>query len=368
MPGLLRLSGRRPGTAIVLSILLVLAIVALSLARNSAATTATATGGGPEMVVNIPGGECDDPARPTTCTVGVGEQFTLSVEVVTAPAQGYILVQSLIDYGGNLLYTPTTAAVDEFVWPDCSASVALRLEFPGLVHHTCVTGLFSPPTSNHVGNVVDLSFDCSVNESSTEIKLRPYLDNVAGLLGALFKDVADAEIVPKVSNLTVTCSDASAPTATSTASPTPTASVTPTPSATTSAGSPTETAVGTATPTPTATRQATATVTATATPTPTPTSTLTPTPCPADSVLVGGSCVTVTPTYTPTPDTLVGDTSCDGVVNPLDAALILQFAAGMIPALPCPGGGDSNGDGVVNPLDAALVLRFSAGLIGNLSP
>ena len=68
------------------------------------------------------------------------------------------------------------------------------------------------------------------------------------------------------------------------------------------------------------------------------------------------------------PSILVGDASCDGVVNPLDAALILQLAAGLIDVLPCPGGGDTNGDGITDPLDAALVLQFSAGLINRLPP
>ena len=84
----------------------------------------------------------------------------------------------------------------------------------------------------------------------------------------------------------------------------------------------------------------------------------------------GSSAFTPVPTVPPPaslPDE-TGDTNCDGVVNPLDAALILQLSAGMIPALPCPGGGDNNGDGITNPLDAALILQFSAGLLGSLPP
>ncbi len=65
---------------------------------------------------------------------------------------------------------------------------------------------------------------------------------------------------------------------------------------------------------------------------------------------------------------LIGDASCDGVVNPLDAALILQLSAGLINTLPCPDAGDTSGDGTTNPLDAALILQFSAGLIGSLPP
>ena len=69
-----------------------------------------------------------------------------------------------------------------------------------------------------------------------------------------------------------------------------------------------------------------------------------------------------------TPQDVVGDATCDGFVDPLDAALILQFSAGLIASLPCPAGGDVNGDGVTNPLDATLILQFTAGLLASLPP
>lgn len=119
---------------------------------------------------------------------------------------------------------------------------------------------------------------------------------------------------------------------------------------------PTATAIPTDTPVP----QATATPTLTDTPTRTPTKTPTHTPTPT-------STPTHTPTSTPTP-VLVGDTSCDGRVDPTDAALILQLGAGLIGALPCPGGGDADGNGVTNIVDATVILQFSAGMINSLPP
>ncbi len=60
---------------------------------------------------------------------------------------------------------------------------------------------------------------------------------------------------------------------------------------------------------------------------------------------------------------LPGDADCNGTVNAIDAALMLQYAAGLIGAVGCPDDGDVNHDGVVNAIDAALALQKAAGLI-----
>ncbi|MBI4570911.1 MAG: S8 family serine peptidase, partial [Chloroflexi bacterium] len=94
---------------------------------------------------------------------------------------------------------------------------------------------------------------------------------------------------------------------------------------------PAATPTGTASPSPTATLQDAATPTLTATATPTSTATRSPTPLPS-----------------------AGDVSCDGRVNSVDAALVLQRVAGLIDALPCMAQADVNGDGDVDAIDAAL--------------
>jgi hypothetical protein len=111
---------------------------------------------------------------------------------------------------------------------------------------------------------------------------------------------------------------------------------------------PTATAM-TATATPTA---AGATVTPGPSATPTATSLFTP---------------TATLGSTPTPASALGDTNCDGRVNAIDAALVLQLSAGLITELPC-SGGDVNGDGRVDAIDASLILQYVAGLITALPP
>jgi hypothetical protein len=52
----------------------------------------------------------------------------------------------------------------------------------------------------------------------------------------------------------------------------------------------------------------------------------------------------------------------------LDALLLLQYAAGLLDSLPCPGNSDVNGDGNMNTLDAQLILQYGAGLIPSLPP
>ena len=93
--------------------------------------------------------------------------------------------------------------------------------------------------------------------------------------------------------------------------------------------------------------------------TPTPTATIAP---------VETSLPTpVEPTNTPTPSGgLPGDVNCDGSVDAIDAAFILQLVADLIEAVPCPQNADVNGDGDIDPIDSALILQYSAGLIPSL--
>ena len=72
------------------------------------------------------------------------------------------------------------------------------------------------------------------------------------------------------------------------------------------------------------------------------------------------------PKPTPTP-AACGDVSDDGVVNAIDAVLVLQLDAGLIGTLVNEGSGDVNGDLEVTSIDAALILQFTAGLIGELA-
>jgi len=73
------------------------------------------------------------------------------------------------------------------------------------------------------------------------------------------------------------------------------------------------------------------------------------------------------PTLTPTPAARAGDANCDGTTNSIDAALVLQYSAGLVSSLPCQANADVGGPGSgVNAIDAALILQFVAGLIPRL--
>src|SRR3989344_2245154 len=63
---------------------------------------------------------------------------------------------------------------------------------------------------------------------------------------------------------------------------------------------------------------------------------------------------------------ILGDVDCDGNVNAIDAALILQKTAGLIDDLTCKLAADVNGDNQSNAIDASLILQFDARLINNL--
>ena len=162
-----------------------------------------------EMLLNIKGGDCDDPARPRECDVRINSKFTLSVDMVVAPKIGYILAQSWVEFGSKLLYNPTAAHIDEIVWPDCFEPLSIRFQINDrTVNHGCISGhpaFGSIPISHYIGNFAEFSLTCSPNESSSLVELLPEGDPRAGTSGSLFLFDPDTRFVPRVSNLTINC-------------------------------------------------------------------------------------------------------------------------------------------------------------------
>ena len=69
-----------------------------------------------------------------------------------------------------------------------------------------------------------------------------------------------------------------------------------------------------------------------------------------------------------TPDEFHGDANCNDSVDSIDAAIILQWNAGLLESLTCPERADANDNGTVDSIDAALVLQFTAHLLDRLPP
>ncbi len=189
----------------------------------------------------LDGGSCDT----GECFVDAGSTFTLAVEVLRAPASGYVLVQTFIDFGvynpsasedgagpgscgdgvGNggrdgedrtdsdcatvvLTYLPEPAAADEVVWSDAAEGVTLRdVRGAGLIQHGSLTGLIPPlPISNETGVVVEVQMSCPESPVTVPISLLVSGDPVAGSSGSLFV-AADGEtqIVPSVLPINLHC-------------------------------------------------------------------------------------------------------------------------------------------------------------------
>ncbi len=59
----------------------------------------------------------------------------------------------------------------------------------------------------------------------------------------------------------------------------------------------------------------------------------------------------------------LGDVDCDGEIASVDAAVVLQHAAGLLADIDCGGAADVDQSGVVDSIDAALLLQHAAELI-----
>ena len=105
-----------------------------------------------------------------------------------------------------------------------------------------------------------------------------------------------------------------------------------------------------------------------------PPATATPgtTPTPYPTMCASNFFYTTSPAYTvtvsgappPTPLPVVaGDADCDGGLTSTDAALVLQYSAGLVLQVPCPDRADLQPDCDVDARDALIVLQVVAGLL-----
>ncbi len=126
----------------------------------TATATATATPEPPpakeaEMSLNVKGADCDDPAKPSKCTVPLGAPFTLSVSVNSLPGGPYAGFQTHVVFDPLVPYLRKDPAA-EIVWPDTVFPTSFMPGLNSVIHDDGDIGI----NSVHTGNVVDLQFIC----------------------------------------------------------------------------------------------------------------------------------------------------------------------------------------------------------------
>ncbi|MEX0786923.1 MAG: dockerin type I repeat-containing protein [Dehalococcoidia bacterium] len=199
---------------------LVLAAVASFLFLSQSDSRTEAIGGGPEMRLAVNDAISCTPGDPPQCDVAIGAPFTLTIEVVEAPANGYVQFMTVIILDEDLTYgTPKPPAAEEIVWPDREREASLRAQrIEGFVEHGAITGFGSPlPVSHHVGSIVEVVLNCSEAQTpSNLIDLLPAEVNaIPETFGSFFLEPGEVTpIIPKVSDLEINCVEAPTPTLT----------------------------------------------------------------------------------------------------------------------------------------------------------
>ncbi len=216
---------------------------------------ASAASGGPEMALSVntgSGGFCNG----NDCYAEVGSSFELSVEVVTAPAAGYVAMQTYIDYGftydpaasedgagpntcsdgedngapdplpwwpryisdgrdrndvdcitSDLIYNER-AIEEEIIWPDGQLRVK-DARWPGRLNHGATTSFIPPlPVSSYEGRVVVIQMTCPAAPIQQVIDLIPIGADLPGARtsGAAFAERGQSsQVGAKVNSITVNC-------------------------------------------------------------------------------------------------------------------------------------------------------------------
>jgi len=280
------------------------------------------------------------------CTIAMGSTFNavVSLDDITGLTNGYDAIAVTVDYTGV-----SSKDNPDITWPNCVFEANTGI---GYVNAACAIGV-GAPSSTVTGPVFDADFNCTGDGT---LSLR---HGSADTLAIISTGKTNTEAGPDVLNIDCQVAGVTpTPTftqAANTGTPSSTAGPTSTPAASmtapTSTNTPSPTNIPVTPGTPQVTNTATPAYTPTRTSTPTATRTRTP---------------TRTPTRTSTPTSRIGDVSCDGAVDPIDAAFILQFDAGIINSLPCSQNADVDENGTIASTDAALVLQYSAGIIDSL--
>ena len=210
-----------------------IAVMVLSVSPSTDKTEAATDGaalslaGAPGDVVGCPDGKTAQGADPMFC-VGNGSTFTLQVVADASPqANGYILVQTWIDYGDSLGDAGNGGAIvgSNVVWPDCEAATALATNTDqggdaslDAFSIGCLTGLIGPQPSFAKGVIFEIQLTCDENNNHI-VNMLAAGTAPAGTSGAQYTEFNGGAIVPSVTNAEINC--VAGPTATPTATPPP---------------------------------------------------------------------------------------------------------------------------------------------------
>jgi hypothetical protein len=177
-----------------------------TLAGPTATPTATPSlpEGPADMDLNVTsGGTCDAPAKPANCDIPIGGAFTLVVDANDRPDAGYIGVQVRLARG-DLIYKPTAAAIDEWVWPDCALALRLAPPTGADLVFACPTELLPPfPASAYQGTLMSIQITCPASVGSHTIELLPHTQTMTN--GAGYKLQPPDPVVPAADTLTINC-------------------------------------------------------------------------------------------------------------------------------------------------------------------
>ncbi len=292
--------------------------------------------------------DCDGGSSQVAVDCHYDEQhaFIVAIQATSAPADGYAAFQAMLSWDGAVLdYQPSKAPADEVIWPLCSIP-ARHDNRPEDSSVLLACSSLPPQVSDYTGVLLLLEFVCN-GAGTSPLTL---IDREDELQRSFFLQIDTSRIEPALTAGTVSCEGSAieSPTHTATETGATPDSTTPTPPAT--ATLVIESPLATETTTPTAS----AVPAVTTTPTASPTQLETPSQ----------------PGPTPRPTSrapALGDASCDGTVDALDARLIFEVYVALLASLPCDNV-DVNSDGVIGPIDAALILQFAVGLVQSLPP
>ncbi len=190
---------------LVLAAIAVAGIGFMSTQDSQPQQASAASGGGPEMVLSVPSHDnCSGPIQSPICTLATGTTFTISVDLLNPPPNGYIMAQAWIDYDDQGLVDKNNI---QAAWPDCEPTTFLTSQdqWNNGAAAGCLTALLTQPPSFYGGSIYTFELTCTDSPSTSTISQIPSGLPPAGTSGTLIYELNGPDIIPKVGDLTIEC-------------------------------------------------------------------------------------------------------------------------------------------------------------------